>query len=508
MEATTVEHKLTTPVQDHDETGFDRRSRMVLGFAVLVLLLSLAQTLYHFTLPTDGWDLDSTVDAPDEYYFAVNRLGEPTPLQVGDVLLRIEGQTVEQILSAGMLLRPERPANWQAGKQVSYTVRRDRREIDLAVTLKTWSNEQVAREMVLNLLSIALAPIQLAIGGFVFFRRPRSRAARLLFLYSIWLIASLAITGAATTTSLVFVPDIYYVAAYYPMEFFANISYVIVTFPIFVHLLLVFPVVKAPMRNYPRLTLAILYGSMSGIVLMLILGSAARPMAQAETLENILLGSFVLLLMIGLGSAGHTLLTARDPVKRAQIRWVAWGAFVSSGYLIAGMIAILLNIPIDTFIRFAPALFFAAFPFSLAVAILRFRLFDIDVIINRTLVYGTLTTLLALIYFGSVVVLQRLLAELTGGGGSDLAVVGSTLSIAALFQPLRRGLQSTIDRRFYRSKYDAVRTLQQFSASLRDEVDLQALTQNLLTVVDATMQPESVSLWLKRPTQPTNQQAS
>ena len=135
-------------------------------------------------------------------------------------------------------------------------------------------------------------------------------------------------------------------------------------------------------------------------------------------------------------------------------------------------------------------------PTAIGIAVLRYRLYDIDLLINRTLVYGALTITLASIYLGGVVLLQSLLRAVTGQE-SELAVVASTLLIAALFNPLRRRVQAFIDRRFYRKKYDATKTLAAFSAKLRDETDLNALSDELVSVVRETVQPEHVSMWLR-----------
>jgi hypothetical protein len=135
-------------------------------------------------------------------------------------------------------------------------------------------------------------------------------------------------------------------------------------------------------------------------------------------------------------------------------------------------------------------------PVSFTLAIMRSRLWAIDVLIRRTVIYSILTTLLALTYFGNVIILQSVFAAV-GGQRSELAIVASTLAIAALFLPLRRRVQSAIDRRFYRRKYDAAKTLAAFGQTARDETDLEKLAARLIEVVQETMQPTHVSLWLK-----------
>jgi hypothetical protein len=147
--------------------------------------------------------------------------------------------------------------------------------------------------------------------------------------------------------------------------------------------------------------------------------------------------------------------------------------------------------------RFLLVQSFSAVPIAVGFAILKYRLYDIDIIINRALVYGSLTLTLLLIYFGGVTATQALFRTLTGQEQqSQLAVVASTLAIAALFNPLRRRIQSFIDRRFYRQKYDARKILEAFSARLRDETDLDSLNAELMMAVRESMQPEHASLWL------------
>ncbi len=188
--------------------------------------------------------------------------------------------------------------------------------------------------------------------------------------------------------------------------------------------------------------------------------------------------------------------------QRRQTRWVVFGTTLA----VAGSFPF--QLPVDLYLlggdtplvlllfKIGFTLSFLLIPLSVGVAVVSSHLFDIDVLINRTLVYGSLTAMLIGLYFGGIVVLQRLFVVLTGEK-STLAVVASTLLIAALFNPFRHRIQSFIDRRFYRRKYDARRTLEAFSATLRNETDLDALSDDLVVVVKETMQPAHVSLWLR-----------
>jgi len=191
-----------------------------------------------------------------------------------------------------------------------------------------------------------------------------------------------------------------------------------------------------------------------------------------------------------------------SPAQRRQTKWVVFGTTLAVAGTFPFQVPVDLSlVDGDTPLRLLLlstgfSLSFLLVPLSISVAVLRSHLFDIDVLINRTLVYGSLTAMLIGLYFGGILVLQRLFIVLTGEE-STLAVVASTLVIAALFNPLRRRTQSFIDRRFYRNKYDAAKTLEAFSATLRNKTDLDALGDDLVGVVRETMRPVHVTLWLR-----------
>src|SRR5215208_6140430 len=270
-----------------------------------------------------------------------------------------------------------------------------------------------------------------------------------------------------------------------------------------VYLILLFPDGRLPSRRWRPLAW------FSGAVMVLLSAGIGKPfgLEQYPWVSDALPVVLALLPLCILASAVSLVLRYRraSTEVREQIKWVAFAALFVGVQFVIDIGASLLLVPMTASGR-EPAwlalldqvgfIMFAGVPIAVGIAVLRYRLYDIDVIINRALVYGPLTATLVALYFGGIVVLQRLFVALTGQQ-STLAVVASTLAIAALFNPLRRRIQGIVDRRFYRRKYDASKTLEAFSTRLRDETNLEALSGDLKAVVGETMQPAHVSLWLR-----------
>lgn len=286
--------------------------------------------------------------------------------------------------------------------------------------------------------------------------------------------------------------------------------------------ILLFPTGRLPSRRWRWLgwltviyvVVGVILAAFSSGALLGILGPIQNPLG-IEGFSNIyykaVLFTMVSLLPLAAFLAVFIRLRRAVGVERQQIKWFAYAAVATVS---AATLAYLIPIVVDTplwFERMGFALnvaFIPGIPIAIGIAILRYRLYDIDLLINRTLVYGSLTLMLALVYFGGVTATQAVFRALSGQEEQpQLTIVVSTLVIAALFTPLRRGIQSFIDRRFYRSKYDARKTLEDFSAQLRDETDLNALSEDLVGVVRETMQPAHVSLWLRPDTPRKGEQA-
>ncbi len=223
------------------------------------------------------------------------------------------------------------------------------------------------------------------------------------------------------------------------------------------------------------------------------IGLGGSAGSAIEAAGNLL---FVPLLLCILTSAISLIVRFRRStgLERQQLKWIAAAAGLLAGVLVSGPF-FFWWMPFSGVWDALLPVAILAFPISFGFAILRYRLYEIDRIVNRTVVYLVVTALLAGLYFGIVIALQQVFASFTRG--NDLAIAGSTLAVAALFRPARRRIQALVDRRFYRRRYDAQQTLEAFSARLRDEIDLETLGVDLGTVVHETMQPAHVSLWLR-----------
>jgi hypothetical protein len=273
-------------------------------------------------------------------------------------------------------------------------------------------------------------------------------------------------------------------------------------------LFLLFPTGRLPSRRWRPLAWI---SALSGVTILVLVFLFDNPDQVGGTIGIVAAGVvFVIFATIALSALSLLFRYRRaSGMERQQLKWVAFTAVLAGSFLVGQQLAWLAAIlVVNSFGGELPGLnrslenlltvtFNVCLYAGVGIAILRYRLYDIDIIINRTLVYGSLTVSLALVYLGGVISLQGVLRALTGQG-SQLAIVASTLAIAALFNPLHRRIQSFIDRRFYRSKYDARKTLEEYSTKLRDETDLDELRGGLVRVVRETVQPEHVSLWLRR----------
>jgi hypothetical protein len=274
--------------------------------------------------------------------------------------------------------------------------------------------------------------------------------------------------------------------------------------------LLLFPDGRLPSRRWLPAAATGLAGATA-----LVVGLALRPGPLDEpfrVIDNPLaLGSFELMnALSGLGWALSALSVALAAIAtalrlrrssgqaRQQLKWIGLAGALAGVVLMVNLLSFAVGLEGVGQVRLVVVgLAFAGLPVAAGVAILRYRLYDIDVVINRALVYGGLTTTLIGAYVGSVLVLQLALGPMIED--NSLAIAGSTLAVAALFGPARRRIQELVDRRFYRSRYDAARTLAAFGSTLRNELDVDALGSELRTVVSSTMQPAHVSLWLRAP---------
>jgi hypothetical protein len=461
----------------------DRSGWLVLLAAALVLLLSVAQVAYRLTLPTDGWGVLTTEIENANWVYYENLVGAESDLQVWDEVLAVDGRSVSGSASTTYVPAPD---NWQIGRTVTMRVLREGAEMEVAVPVVAWTGTAVWRYhtatpgKVGNLLGAVLL---LIICWFTFLRRPDIPSARALLMFG-------TAVGAGTISSSV--PDGLSVqfdqAAFYLTGFFSYIIFGVLLAPSLLAFALLFPRPKQVIQRHPWLAfLPFAYGLL--LLVFLLLGGRAE-VGWVSTMG---------MMILTIASLAHAGVTQRDAVSRAQLRWAITG-------FVAGLLLFGLNFPLgfgwvtDLFwiniFAILSSLSSVVIGAGLAVAVLRYRLYDIDLIIRKTLQYAVLSALLALAYFGSVILLQTMFGAALAD--SPLLIVLSTLLIAALFAPLRQRVQAAIDRRFYRQKYDAQQVLAQFAQTCRDETDMDALTAELQHVIQETLQPEQITIWYRQ----------
>ncbi len=461
---------------------FDRGAWIILIFVIAMILLSLAQIIYRFTLPTDGWEVITSVsfDQPNWIYYN-NLAGAPSDLRREDELLAVDDLSVEGTASVSGL---PVPTNWVAGKNVTMTVLRDGQHVSIDVPIVQWTLGTLWHKLssLAGAASVFGALLMALVGLFTFWRRSELPAARALLVLCMANLASTTSGLLPDGLSVTFNPLAYTMTGFYS---YAIIG--VVLGPSLLAFSLNFPNPKQVMLRHRWLNFIPLAVSLTIWIGIYVLKSAAFGWAGTMGMALISLLSLI-----------HAAITQHDAVSRAQLRWSLGGFMIAVLMLLSIFPAAFgwINDPIyGEFTGASLPLAFTILGITMSIAILRYRLFDIDVIIRRTLIYAAVTALLALIYFGGVALLQNAFTTIAGQE-SPLAIVVSTLIIAALFNPLRHRVQNLVDRRFFRQKYDAQHTIEEFAASLRDDVDMEHLQNELLRVVESTMQPESISLWV------------
>ena len=483
------------PDSSSDERRWAPGSYAAAGFAIIILLYNLITSLLSMNRLTDGWLFtENMFSDPPSVVFSHSFLDEPSPIAAGDQLLKVNGQTLEQILQARHEFLTLDPPGWPDGTLLKYEILRGGEHLIVDVPIRRASIWQFYAGYLQagsgsDLVMLATGLFFFIIGCLVFLLRPANRAAHALLFIGV---GFFPITGNNT------VPTFFYPSPPVSIPFDV---WTLVINPSLMYLVLSFPYPKAPLRHFPRLTALLIYLSWPVAFNLAYFLHMEDWRGYLEVAFAIYPVQILLVMLVTLIALVHTFITVRDPVGRSQLKWMlaGIGSFVFIG--VGGWLISAYLFP-ETMVGgnwLITAIGWFLMPICLAVAITRYRLFDIDLIIRRTLQYSLLTGLLALVYFGGTVLLQGVFSRTTGGSSTPLVTVISTLAIAALFHPLRKRVQVFIDRRFYRQKYDAEKVLAAFSTTLRDEVDLDRLTKSILEVVEETMQPAHLSLWFRQP---------
>jgi hypothetical protein len=481
----------SSEVNSGQERRWDRGSWLALTFALFLFVYIGIQAGRVIRVPQDGWNIQNNMRAAaPEIIFLSQTIGPASPLQPGDKLISVEGESVAVMVGRHFVWKLLPAPDWPDDTRLEYVVERDGETVVLAVPVYRYGfGERLITELRVRglpgVLQVAGSVFFFGVGVIVFLLRPRQRAAHALLILGVAFLFNAAPTSQGPTSF--FYP---FRPPSVPFD-----TWIMGINPSLMLLALAFPAAKLPIRRYPRLTTLFLYlwaPLAISTAYLLNLGNAPGYFSAAAVVYVV---QILMLFVLVFGSLIHSAFKIREPVARSQLKWVGLGL---ASFVVPGVGGWLLG-----FLGFqTPIIYFLTvagwfiMPICLAIAITRYRLFDIDIIIRRTLQYSILTGLLALVYFGGVVLFQAIFHTASGETSSP-AVVLSTLIIAALFTPLRRRVQTLIDRRFHRQKYDAQQVLAQFAQTARDEVEMERLAAAVQRTIADTMQPETVSIWLK-----------
>ncbi len=466
---------------------------LTVAFALAIVLWTAADLVLALPYPSDGWNYNSTAELVNRPRFYT--LDTPTPLRPDDRVIAIDGRPWDTAQT------PPLPEIVFAGQTLRYTIQRGDQRLDVAVTLSSRPFQSVliglsetARR---DPFGIVIYLVSFVIAAAVFTLRPGNLAARYMLIIFTILVISLVGLGGSLGPYVWRAPGVFIAK-----QAFGGSAWGMLFFPSLTLLALAFPRVKAPLRRFPFLLPVLIYGVPSTLAIP----GIARAIAERDLLgvsSPLIFLSFAVAMLcfvvVLIASLAHGFAKDKDPVARAQLRWAAVGLGGSYGVLVVAFAATA-AMGIDAVERNRilniVGISLILFPLCLAIAILRYRLFDINVILRRTVTYAIVSGALAIVYFGANIVTQGVIGAL-GGQRNEIAIVASTLAVAALFSPIRRRVQNGIDRRFNRQRYDADKVIADFAEYAAHETDLAALQARIVGVVAETIQPRHVTVWLK-----------
>jgi signal transduction histidine kinase len=464
-----------------DDSRFDRSSRLVVSLALLLLFISVAQKVYRFTLPTDGFSTHAA-EISNAPIFQDNLLGFPSPLQKGDEFIAVNGVSYDMRVRSSMLLRPE-SRTLKAGDTAQYTVLRNGREVTLEVPLYHWTFQGIVNafwgRVRQGFPSNYANWFVLLLVVFVFWQRPRNITAQLMLLfYTVEL--SIFISRLASSVSVADLVDPF---AYWLGLTLGHVSYSIFEAPLMLHLCLTFPQPKSFLRGRSWLIVGLYVFPW----LMFFLDIAF----DVGVLAFIVAGFYALLCAFALT---HTFITVKDPVSAARVRWFAFGFAVSSFFVILYVLNNFALIPRELYSVVSVFPSGVVLTVCLAIAVLGYRLFDIDIIINRTLVYGALSACVIGLYVLVVGALGVLFRE----QGNLILSLLATGFVAVLFQPLRERLQTFVNRLMYGEREEPYKLFSKLNQRIESAVEPEKVLPTVLETISQALKLPYASVVLYR----------